>query len=248
MPASDDLLFGKIALSKQFCTQEQIDECVELQSGESPQPPLGELLLYKGYLTPEQHAEILKEQQKNLQSEDPATKRRKEDLLFGKLAVREGLVTEDQVNDCLRRQAAHQGDPRSLGEVMVDRGFLSPDQVKHLLARQQKRIMSCSRCRLSFTVLTISQGKSVACPRCKLPLREGKPTDSVRTDAEFATQMLRAVKAELPLPLKPETRRVPAVAKKVKVTCVVCDKEFEELVDTTGRVRCPACHTTFTPR
>jgi DNA-directed RNA polymerase subunit RPC12/RpoP len=249
VPASEDLLFGKIALAKKFCTKEQIDECLELQATEDPPPPLGELLLYKGFITPEQHDEILKEQRKNLQSEDPLTRRRKEDVLFGKLAVREGLVTEEQVNEGLRLQASHPGDPRSLGEVMIDRGFLTPDQVKQLLAKQQKRIMSCSRCRLSFTVLTISQGRSVACPRCKMPLQEGKPSDSTRTDAEFATQVFRAVKSELPVHLRPDTRKVPAISpKKVKITCVICDQAFEGLLDATGRVRCPGCQTTFTPK
>ena len=70
--------------------------------------------------------------------------------------------------------------------------------LESFMGKQQKRLMSCPSCRLSFTVLSLSQGKQVHCPRCKGPLREGKPTESTRTDAEFATQVLRAVKAEAP--------------------------------------------------
>jgi uncharacterized paraquat-inducible protein A len=33
-------------------------------------------------------------------------------------------------------------------------------------ALQQKKIMGCPECRLSFTVLTIPGGKNVTCPRC----------------------------------------------------------------------------------
>lgn len=247
MPADEDLLFGKIALARKFCTPEQIQECLRLQAHESPAPPLGEILLYKGYLTPEQHAEVLRAQKENLQSVDPASQRRKEDVLFGKLAVREGLATLEQVNECLRLQA-QAGETRSLGEIMIARGYLTAEQVKTLLSRQLKKIMYCPTCRLSFTVLTLSQKKSVPCPRCKGPLQEGKPSDSLRTDAEFSTQIIRVVKNELPSTLRPETRRMPALPRTVRVTCVICDHVFEEALDTTGRVRCPACHTSFTPR
>ena len=71
---------------------------------------------------------------------------------------------------------------------------------------------------------------------------------STRTDAEFATQMFKRVKAELPPELKPDTRAIPVASKKVKAQCVVCDHEFEGPLDSTGRLRCPSCNSTFTPR
>ena len=48
MPASGELLFGKIALNEGFCSQAQIDECtrlqLQLQSPHQPAPRLGDLL------------------------------------------------------------------------------------------------------------------------------------------------------------------------------------------------------------
>lgn len=250
MPASGELLFGKIAVALKFCTQEQVDECVSLQlrmqSPHRPAPKLGELMVEKGHLTREQSAKVLETQRANLDLVDPLLKKRKEAILFGKLAVREGLCTPEEVNECLRLQA-EEGERRSLGEIMLTQGFLTAVQVKELLGRQLKRIMSCPACRLSFTVLTLSEGKRIDCPKCKGPLKDGKPTDSTRTDAEFATQVIRAVKAGIPVP-KTESRVIPAPATKIKVACVVCDQPFEAALDTTGRVKCPACHTTFTPK
>lgn len=250
MPASGELLFGKIAVSRGFCTQAQIDECLRLQlqmqTPHQPSPKLGQLLVDRGFLTREQLDQVLALQKQNLDLVDPVVKKRKESVLFGRLVVREGLLPETDVNECLRLQA-QPGESRSLGEIMVAQGKLSAEQVKELLGKQSKRIMSCPACRLSFTVLSLSEGKKVACPKCKGPLNESKPTESVRTDAEFATQMIRAVRTGMPLP-KESTRRIPAAARKIKLVCVICDHVFEEPLDDTGRARCPGCHTTFTPR
>ena len=246
MPSDNDLLFGKIALSRGFCTPDQIDECVAIQASRADGTPLGRLLVDEGHLSEQQHSEILAVQRENMKAIDPQQQKQKEATLFGKLAVREGLITEAEANECLRAQAA-QGETRSLGEIMVSRGCLTADQVKDLLAKQQKRIMSCPACRLSFTVLSISRDKIIDCPRCKGPLAEGKPTASTRTDAQFATQVLRAARVAAPPGAMADTRVVPARAVKVKVVCIICDSPFEGALDSTGRVRCPSCQTLFVP-
>jgi hypothetical protein len=247
MPADEDLLFGKIALKQGHCTQAQIDECVQMQTLGETDAAVGELLLFKGYITSEQHARILEIQKQNLQARTPESPAQMEAGLFGKLAVSEGLLSEDEVNECLREQA-RDGEKRTLGEIMVARGHLSATQVKDLLAKQQKRLMSCPACKLSYTVLSFSQGKQVHCPRCKGPLREGKPSESTRTDAEFATQVLKSVKAGVPPASKPPARVAPPSGRRVQAICVICDAVFEGAVDSTGRLRCPSCNSTFTPR
>ena len=250
MPASGELLFGKIAVSLGFCTQAQVDECaslqLQMQSPHRSAPKLGEIMVEKGYLSREQSEKVLQTQRANLEQVDPLVRKRKEAVLFGKLAAREGLCTQEELNECLQLQALD-GEKRSLGEILVERGYLTAVQVKDLLGRQLKRIMSCPACRLSFTVLTLSEGKRIDCPKCKGALKDGKPTDSTRTDAEFATQVMRAVKAGIPV-AKTDSRIIPAPSKKIKVTCVVCDVPFEAPLDSTGRVRCPSCQTTFTPK
>ncbi|HXX94034.1 MAG TPA: hypothetical protein VEN81_10395 [Planctomycetota bacterium] len=250
MPASEDLLFGKIAVQLKLCTQSQLDECsrlqLQMQSPHRTAPKLGELLVEKGYLTQAQAETVLATQERNLAQVDPLVQKRKESVLFGKLAVRDGLVTAVELNECLALQA-RPGERRTLGEIMVERGCLTAVQVKELLGRQLKRIMSCPACRLSFTVLSLSQGKRIDCPKCRGALQDGKPSDSTRTDAEFATQVLRAVKAGIP-PSRADSRVIPAPSTRIRVQCVICDKEFDAPLDSTGRVRCPDCHTTFTPK
>jgi hypothetical protein len=259
VPASADLLLGKIAVTAGFCTAAQLEACIRLQTAMKLPTPLGQLLVNEGYLSAEQLAKIVETQRRNMDAVDPVLNKRKESTLFGKLAVREGLLTEEEANECLRRQALP-GETRTIGEIMVAEGFLTPMQVRDLLGRQQKRILACPPCRLSFTVLTHAGAGAVECPRCGRALEEPKAGAPVRTDAEFSAPPVKtprpapapkappppapATPALKPLPLPPD----PAPSKKLRVSCIVCDTPFEGQVDSTGRLRCPGCRTAFTPR
>jgi uncharacterized paraquat-inducible protein A len=159
--------------------------------------------------------------------------REREDMLLGTLAVRHGICTVEQVDECLRMQSMA-GSDAPLGDLLLFKGYLTAPQLRDLLARQHKKVMACLACRLSFTVVTLSQGKTVRCPRCKGPLQDGGGDHLLKTDAEFST------------------RRVPAVAPPAgpqeDVACVVCDHRFRAARDASGRVRCPSCQSSFSTR
>ena len=82
MPSDNDLLFGKIALGQGYCTQPQVDECVQMQSLGETDAAVGELLLFKGYITSLQHAKVLEIQTQNLQARAPETQAQNEAGLF----------------------------------------------------------------------------------------------------------------------------------------------------------------------
>jgi len=241
--ADQDLLFGKIALNRKFLTQAQLDECVAIQARSRDRMPLGQILKSEGYITEDQHSEILAIQRKNMAVVDPVQKLSKESLLLGKLAIRERLMSERDVNLCLRLQAK-EGEKRSIGEVMVEQGYLTPEQLKRLLAKQQKKIMSCPTCKLSFTVLSISKNKVVPCPRCKGPLKDGKPSESVRTDAQLDTAISRRIRKENAPPAAPAPSPSSSV-RMLKMKCPICSVDFNEPVDSKGRVDCPSCFSSF---
>lgn len=247
MPSDSDLLFGELAVRMGFCTEPALAGCVSLQGQGPDKLPLGRVLVNGGFLTEAQHAQIMAAQQKNMSAVDPLLKKRREAVLFGKLAVREGLLEAAQANECLAQQGVP-GEKRSLGEIMIAKGFLTVNQVKGLLAKQQKKIMNCGLCNMSFTVLSISSGnKVVACPRCKMPLEEG-PASSSATDAEFATQVMLAAKHEVPPAAKQDTRIMARNAVVVTTRCVVCDQKLKGVMDSTGRLKCPTCQSTFVPK
>jgi DNA-directed RNA polymerase subunit RPC12/RpoP len=173
---------------------------------------------------------------------DPITQTSKEDVLFGRLAVREGILTQEQLNTCLRLQA-QPGEKRSLGEILVAQALLSAEEVIALLAKQSKKIMSCPTCKISFTVHTISKGKTIACPRCQGALREGKPSDSVRVDAELKSDSVLTKLREG----KQGERRAPRPAARAAGPCPICKKRSIGPLDSDGRVECLSCHARFIP-
>ena len=241
MGADQDLLFGRIALNRKYCTQAQLDKCLVIQAASRDPVPLGQILRREGYISEDQHSEILSIQRRNLSAIDPVSKVSREASLIGRLAVLDKLMTESQVNLCLRLQAS--GGKRTLGEIMVEQGYLTPAQLKALLARQQKRIMSCAKCRLSFTVLSTTQAKRIPCPKCKEPLHEGKPSDSVRTDADLETSVSNRIRKE---GAKAAPKATPeSSVRMVRMTCPMCAKPFVEPVDSKGRVDCPFCLSSF---
>ena len=96
---------------------------------------------------------------------------RKEAVYLGKLAVREGLVTQEVVDACLIIYD-QQGENHSLGEIMVELMFITKLQLLALQNKQRKWAGICPKCNRSFNVLTTSNDPKVNCPQCKELLRE----------------------------------------------------------------------------
>jgi len=151
-----------------------------------------------------------------------------EDMLLGKLAVREAICTQEQVDECLQMQSiGHSEAP--LGDLLLFKRYLTDLQLKDLLGRQNKKIMSCPACRLSFTIVTLTDGTSARCPRCRRTLAPGGRGTPTRTDTEFPT--------------------APSIGTALAdVICVICDHTFQGDKDGAGRIRCPSCHSSFSPK
>jgi serine/threonine protein kinase len=62
------------------------------------------------------------------------------DLLLGKIALREGLITREQLFDCL--QAQERNPSKSIGSIMVARGYLRNEDVDRLVEIQKKAFES----------------------------------------------------------------------------------------------------------
>ena len=99
---------------------------------------------------------------------------RREALLFGKLAVRENLVTEEVADACMTIYD-QQGETRTLGEIMAELMFITRLQLSVLQQKQEKWIGNCSKCNRSFKVLTTSKTHQANCPQCRGPLQEVQP-------------------------------------------------------------------------
>jgi len=58
VPRDEDLILGELAVRRRLCTVEQIAECFRVQAYSRELVDLGDLLVYKGYLTEAQRTDL----------------------------------------------------------------------------------------------------------------------------------------------------------------------------------------------
>ncbi|MBI3268538.1 MAG: protein kinase [Planctomycetes bacterium] len=179
-----NILFGKIAVSTKFITEEQLDECLlaqrELETRGGAAPRLGEILEQKGYLTRQQIRSLLE------------TMHSMQRRLFGEIAITFHFVTLEQVQTALeiqrylknsqdtvplfgqalvtyRQYLKSMGTSTTLpkvGEVLQSMGYLKPHQVEVILQEQGKKLVDCDNCGASLNISKFKAGQKIKCGQC----------------------------------------------------------------------------------
>ncbi len=104
-----------------------------------------------------------------------------EELLFGKIAVEEGFVSQTQLDS-----AMNESNGRTLTEILVDRGILRPDQIQiikdiqriHLaeitapaesggMLRHDRFMLPCSGCDTYYLIQGYPEGTKFVCRKCQ---------------------------------------------------------------------------------
>lgn len=136
MASPSELLFGKLAVINKMVTQQQVDECIQLQEmfeKTSVEMSLGEILVKKKYMTQAQVDQILKTQH--------YLEVRKEDIRFGEIAIANEFTTQERVHECLQLQEAafKKGqDPPRLGQLLLEKQYMTQQQVIACLKAQAR--------------------------------------------------------------------------------------------------------------
>ncbi|MBI4614529.1 MAG: hypothetical protein HY720_13035 [Planctomycetes bacterium] len=166
--SEEDLLFGQIAVSTRLVTEEHIKHCLELQAKESPPKPLGQILVEQDYLTIGQLDHLIKTQAERLLQIDRKSKTDPREALFGRLAVQSNFISQEQLNESLREQAniARLKIYFRLGEILIKKRYMTPDQVRRTLEGQQKKILQCPRCGSRYNISSFEEGSQLACKKC----------------------------------------------------------------------------------
>ena len=107
---------------------------------------------------------------------------------FGQLLVRNGLISEAALAECLevQREVARSGldaIPR-LGELLVARGFLTQAQVLSALSQQEKAILFCPRCEVQVNVPRRDDVSEVRCIRCRGALIKQRDLSDVKVSED----------------------------------------------------------------
>ncbi|MCC6465512.1 MAG: hypothetical protein IT463_09260 [Planctomycetes bacterium] len=169
-----EVLFGKIAVSCGFVTEEQLAKAVEAQESSPEGTHLGKCMVDLGLLTDEELMTVLAIQRENRSRLEMSPAVRKMGMTLGRLAIEKGYCNEQQVHECIREQAKLERFNLffRLGEVMVSRGALTSAQVHDLLQSQNITILGCPSCFSKFNVLNYKEGMKIACPKCAHPALE----------------------------------------------------------------------------
>lgn len=163
-----EVLFGKIAVSCGFASEEELSRAVEKQESATDGTHLGKIMVDMGFLNEEELMTVLAIQRENRSRLEMSPAVRKMGMTLGRLSIEKGYCNEQQVHECIREQAKLERFNLffRLGEVMVSRGVLPPAKVHELLDSQNITILGCPACFSKFNVLNWKDGMSIACPKC----------------------------------------------------------------------------------
>lgn len=168
MKLRNELLLGQIALDWGLVSPDQLNAILDEQSKLKAPKPVGVLLVARGLLTDEQLVKIIDEQRRRMGKPPDYGGVRREDSLFGRLVVKLGYATEEQVNECLRAQQdlAEAGVTKRLGEIMMDCGRLGAEAILQIVEAQGKKIMVCPGCLARYNVSGWEPHRKFPCKQC----------------------------------------------------------------------------------
>jgi serine/threonine protein kinase/Flp pilus assembly protein TadD len=191
MTTHSDFLIGRIALERGLISVDQLAECLNDQKASSAST-LGAVMLRKGLIKQRDLDTLLDEQKKRLANALDLSDPKLEDALLGRLLIKQGLVKEAQLYECLRASAelGEKGErsPR-LGELLVRKGYLTTDAVDRILPAPKKDRYLCPKCGTQFSSLGADEARFPTCKQCGAVLekrertgRPGETTETMRVD------------------------------------------------------------------
>src|SRR5690349_17857699 len=174
------------------------------------------------------------------------------DGLVGKLALQKGIISAEQLKDCLAEQAAHQksGQKRPLGVIMVGKGLMKDEDLLGLLEEQKKVLAERSnytqvrRDDFLFGQILLKQGVATS----------GEINEALRLQAEAAERgemdvpRLGQILIEMGVTEESKIQQTLKLQYKTLYECPGCTLKYN-LVDASGekQYRCKKCDAILVP-
>jgi hypothetical protein len=161
-------------------------------------------------------------------------------LLVGQIAVELGFVTREQLQECVDLQAG-QVQPKPIGTLLVENGFLAQDRLAAVLDEQNRRLQEslpyapAQRGAVAFGHLLVDGGL----------VSQERVNEALRAQQDLADRGVRKRLGELLVEaghLSPEA--VPKVLKsqgKVLMACTFCGAHFNVLLTIAEGYPCRKC-------
>ncbi len=106
------------------------------------------------------------------------------DNLFGRIALKHEMITAKELVECLAIKDKLRRDGRivMLGQIMIEKGYLTNDEVHLILGKQKKTILQCKVCQTKYNVEGYDPGKRVKCRMCRTILEVPREGDTIVVD------------------------------------------------------------------
>lgn len=190
MARDEEILFGKIAIKKGYISKKHLKKALAFQEKKNNRIPIGEILLKAEFINQKQLKKVIQHQKSYLKQKDSLTQQKKEDSLFGKVAVQKNYLTEQQLNQALKKQAKleDRGRVMKLGELLLQENLLTSEEVHNILEAQNKQVMTCVSCNSSYNVAIPprTKGKELKCPSCEGRLEKTDGSETSVAEDEIA--------------------------------------------------------------
>src|SRR5579864_25044 len=170
-----DLRLGQMAVRNGHLTPAQLQEALEEQArgvkrGRKKPRRLGVILAEKKFMTDAVILALLEEQEARILSEQ---RRRREDVLLGRILVDALLIQVPHVQECLDLQARalEAGtEVPLLGHLLVEKRYASKSQIDQALELQSKVHLCCTACDQELRSSELAGDSLDQCPACGGPL------------------------------------------------------------------------------
>jgi hypothetical protein len=168
MPGSDEKLFAKLAVAAGHITREQLEECLQIQESSAGNKTLWEIMVDRSYLDVHTTNTILEKVEQQLAARRTAG-RQKVEKFFGDIAVSRGYCSAEQMDRAIAEQKSRMegGRNQRLGELCVEMGVLTAEQVALVLNEQNRSILVCEGCGAAYSVEGFPAGKRWRCRACR---------------------------------------------------------------------------------
>ncbi len=174
-----DLWTARLALERGLVTQEQLAGALAEQAADPRGASLGEILGRRGWIGPADLEGLLAERKKRIGEAFELSDSKLEEALLGRLLVRQGLITERQLYECLGDQAAlaEQGKPAPrLGELLARKKYLA-GALPGPAAEEQVGLF-CARCGARYRTSGYDPEGKYSCRKCRGPLLPGGESET----------------------------------------------------------------------
>jgi predicted Ser/Thr protein kinase len=191
---SFELVLARICLEHGWAGRAQIADAVRARTQDPAvqSSSLASVLVSRGVLTQEQ-AKILEKEAAEVTKSGRYAEVREDDTWIGQLLVESGLARPEHVEEALAVQKSHaasQATVPRLGEILIEKGYLTFAALQEALQRQHRTgRLTCPSCGARYIAPEGGIGKVMVCQKCASPLASSSRMAAVESESD---EILRA--------------------------------------------------------